>query len=84
MESEGFKSSQSEKLTVNRKAFVGSVSNYQVFVIQPDSTVVLRKVIPGLVSEKNVEVINGLKKGELVVVSGQINLEDGTKVRSVN
>ena len=79
-----FKSSQSEKLTVNRKAFVGSVSNYQVFVIQPDSTVVLRKVIPGLVSEKNVEVINGLKKGELVVVSGQINLEDGTKVRSVN
>lgn len=79
-----FGNSQGEKLTVNRKAFVGSVSSQQVYVMQADSTVALRKVTAGLVTEKSVEVISGLKQGDVVITSGQINIEEGTKVNPVN
>lgn len=79
-----FGNSKNKILTVNRNAFVGSVSNHEVFVIKRDSTVVLRKVIPGLVTEKSVEIIQGLEQGDRVVISGQINLEDGSKVSPIN
>lgn len=79
-----FNNTKNKILTVNRKAFVGSIKNQEIFVMNSDSTVVLRKVIPGLVTEKDVEVIKGLEQGDLVVINGQINLENGSKVSPVN
>lgn len=79
-----FESSKSGVITVSRKAFVGSLSSQEVFVVRPDSTVHLTKVVPGLVADQMVEVIEGLKEGDVVVINGQINLQDGTKVAVAN
>lgn len=79
-----FETSSSKKLSINRKAFVGSMSSQQVFVLKPDNTVVLTKVVTGISTENSVEIVNGLSKGDIVVTNGQINLDDGTKVKVMN
>lgn len=67
-------------LTVPRDAFVGSVSDNQVFVVR-NNTAFLTKVQSGTNYGDKVEIISGLKAGDQVVTSGQINLLDKTKVR---
>ena len=52
-----------------------------VFVVKEDSTVELRKVIPGQRQANNIRVIEGLKPGETVVVTGQIAIAPGAKVK---
>jgi membrane fusion protein, multidrug efflux system len=69
-------------LIVPRRAITGSVQAAQVYVVQ-DSIAVLRPVSLGLVQGDQAEVISGLQSGDRVVVSGQINLTDGAKVRVV-
>lgn len=68
--------------TVPRIAFVGGVANNQVFVVK-DSVVKLVKIVSGRIFGDNVEVLDGLKEGEIVVTSGQINLTDGSKVTPI-
>lgn len=70
-------------LSVPRSAFVGSVNSQQVYVLNPDKTVSIRKVTPGSIFGQTVEILQGLEEGEKVVVSGQINLNDGTEVEVV-
>lgn len=67
-------------LFVPRSAFVGSVQNQEVYVLQPDQTVSLRNVIPGMIVGERVEILDGLEEGEQIVVTGQINLYDGAAV----
>lgn len=74
----GTKSSQSV-LTAPRNAFVGGVGNNQIFVVN-DGTAKLIKVTSGRIFGDEVEILGGLKEGDVVVTSGQINLQDGTKV----
>ncbi|MCP1995482.1 efflux RND transporter periplasmic adaptor subunit [Flavobacterium sp. HSC-61S13] len=69
-------------LTVSRNAFVGSVSSNEIFVVQ-DSTAQLRKVISGRNFGDKVEILEGLKAGETVIISGQINLIDKTPVNII-
>ena len=64
---------------VPRSAFVGSVSNNQVFVIK-DSVAKLTKIVSGRIFGEKVEILDGLNEGDVVVISGQINLIDGAKV----
>lgn len=64
---------------VSRNAFVGSVSNNQVFVVK-DNTAKLTKIVSGRIFGDKVEVLDGLSDGDIVVISGQINLSDGSKV----
>jgi RND family efflux transporter MFP subunit len=66
-------------LTIPRVAFVGGVGNAQVFVVN-DSIAKFVKVTPGRIFGEEVEILGGLKEGDVVVTSGQINLQDGTKV----
>ncbi len=66
-------------LVIPRKAIAGSVQDAQVYVVK-DSVATLRPVKLGLIQSDKVEVISGLQNGEQVIVSGQINLNDGTKV----
>lgn len=66
-------------LTVPRNAFVGSVSSNQIFVVK-DNVAQLRKVTSGRNFGDQVEIIQGIQAGEVVVISGQINLIDQTPV----
>jgi membrane fusion protein (multidrug efflux system) len=66
-------------MVVPRNAFVGSVSSNEIFVIE-NGTAKLKTVTAGRIIGDKVEVLNGLSEGETVIVTGQINLQDGSKV----
>ncbi|RTY89875.1 efflux RND transporter periplasmic adaptor subunit [Flavobacterium sp. RSP46] len=66
-------------MIVPRDAFVGGVSSNQVFVIE-SGTAKLKTVTAGRILGDKVEILNGLSNGETVIVTGQINLQDGSKV----
>jgi len=70
-------------LLVARTAFVGSVSNNQVFTVDKNNIAHLRKVTAGRIIDDKVEIVNGLTAGETIVTSGQINLADGAKITAV-
>lgn len=72
-------SGKTQVRVVPRSAFVGSVSSNQIFVVK-DSTATMAKVIAGRVFGDQVEILQGLNDGDIVVTSGQINLTDGTRV----
>lgn len=73
-------SSVQEKIrVVNRNAFVGGLKANQVFVVR-DQKATLTKITSGRIFGEEVEVLNGLQDGDLVVVSGQINLVSGNTV----
>lgn len=69
-------------LTVPRTAFVGSVADNKVFVVKEGKAYVAN-VISGRNFGDNIEVISGLKAGEVVVISGQLNLSDGTEIEII-
>ncbi len=64
---------------VSRTAFVGSVSNNEVFVVQ-NNVAKLTKIVSGRIFGDKVEVLDGLNEGDTVVTGGQINLTDGAAV----
>jgi RND family efflux transporter MFP subunit len=66
-------------MIVPRNAFVGSVSSNQVFVAE-NGIAKLKTVTAGRILGDKVEILNGLSDGETVIVTGQINLQDGYKV----
>ncbi|MDB5193765.1 MAG: transporter [Segetibacter sp.] len=70
-------------IIVPRNAFVGSVSSNQVFVVDAGNVARTRKVIAGRVIGDQVEVLQGLNEGDIVITSGQINLNDGSKVSTI-
>ncbi|MEP6685594.1 MAG: efflux RND transporter periplasmic adaptor subunit [Verrucomicrobiota bacterium] len=51
-----------------------------LFVVKPDSTLDLRQVKPGQRQGDLTVITNGVKPGEMVVVSGQLQLAPGAKV----
>lgn len=69
-----------EALIIPREAFVGSVSDNKVFVTE-NGQARLTSIQSGVNYGDKVEVLSGLKPGDQVVVSGQINLLDGTAVK---
>lgn len=75
--------SQAPVVLIPRSSFIGSVSSNQVFLIKSDSTATLRKVTAGRVMGDKVEVLEGLNEGDVVITSGQINLNEGSKVSVV-
>ncbi|RYZ43036.1 MAG: efflux RND transporter periplasmic adaptor subunit, partial [Sphingobacteriales bacterium] len=75
---------QAPGILVPRTSFVGSVSSNQVYMYDAATkTSVLRSVVTGRIIGDRVEVLDGLKEGELVITSGQINLVEGTPVTVV-
>lgn len=73
---------QAPSILIPRSSFVGSVSSNQIFVLV-DGKSITRKVVAGRVLGENVEILDGLKEGETVITSGQINLTEGTEVSIV-
>jgi RND family efflux transporter MFP subunit len=75
--------SQTPSLQIPREALVGSVKNAQVYVVGDDNLTRLRKVTVGADYGDHLEVLTGLREGERVVTTGQINLTDSTRVSIV-
>ncbi len=75
--------SSDEGIVIPRKCIIGSINDATVFILQGDS-VVSRSVQAVTVNESDALITEGLSSGEKVVLSGQINLQDGTKVRVLN
>jgi RND family efflux transporter MFP subunit len=69
-------------LTVPAEAFVNGVSSVQLFIVQ-NGAAKLIKVTVGKVYGDKVQILNGLNGGEQVITSGQINLENGSKINIV-
>jgi RND family efflux transporter MFP subunit len=69
-------------LLIPREALVGSSVEPKVYVVE-NNIAKLRPVVIGNEYGKKLEVVSGLKEGELVVTEGIINLKDGTEVQIV-
>lgn len=69
-------------LTIPAEAFVNGVSSGQIFIVE-NGTAKLIKVTIGKVYGDKVQVLSGLNGGEQVITSGQINLDNGSKINIV-
>jgi len=67
-------------ILVPRKAIVGSAMAANVFVAQ-DGKAEKREVKLGEMFGNNIEIIQGLQEGETLIVSGLMNIADGTTIR---
>lgn len=75
-----FASGATEKdLSLPLNAIVGSTKQAKVFVVN-GTTVQLKNIKTGIVTTDKVQVTEGLKAGDIVVTSGQLNLENGSPV----
>jgi len=74
---------QTATLQIPREALVGSIKDAQVYVVGADNVAQLRKITIGSDNGTYLEVLEGLREGENVVTTGQINLDDSTKVSIV-
>ncbi len=73
-------SSNPNAFMIPSQAVVPILKGQKVFVVQGDS-VVEHKISIGLRNELNVEVTDGLKEGDSVVVQGVIQMKQGAKVK---
>ncbi|QIG89363.1 efflux RND transporter periplasmic adaptor subunit [Chryseobacterium sp. POL2] len=69
-------------LTVPAEAFVNGVSSGQLFIVN-NGVAKMVKVTTGKVYGDKVQILSGLNGGEQVITSGQINLNEGSKVNIV-
>ncbi|HTN05474.1 efflux RND transporter periplasmic adaptor subunit [Agriterribacter sp.] len=67
-------------LVIPRTAFTGSVSSNQVFVLTNEGTARLQQVVAGRITGNEVEILSGLREGDKVIISGQVNVSNGSKV----
>ena len=66
-------------LLIPKIALVEGTKNPYVYVVNGDKAMT-RKISIGREMGESIEVLSGLKEGEEVVTSGQINLAEGTKI----
>lgn len=69
-------------LTIPSDAFVNGVSSGQIFIVDK-GVAKMTKVTTGKVYGDKVQILSGLNGGEQVITSGQINLNNGSKVNIV-
>lgn len=72
-----------EALTIPRVSLIGSIRDAQVFVVR-GNVARLRQIVIGKQSADFLEVASGLAEGDTVVMSGQNNLVDQTKVQIIS
>ncbi|MFN0036895.1 MAG: efflux RND transporter periplasmic adaptor subunit [Saprospiraceae bacterium] len=70
-------------LTLPRRVIAGSLQDPKIFVVQGDTVALLRPIALGGIFGDKVEVISGIRQGEQVVLTGQLNLTDGARVSVV-
>ncbi len=67
-------------MTVPSSAVLRGAQGMFVYVVQPDRTVTVRNVVPGVVSGAQTVIASGLKLGETVVIDGADRLREGARV----
>lgn len=72
----------SKALVIPKVAFLGNVSSRKVFVNE-NNHAQLRTVNIGRDFGDYVEILSGIKEGEQVITSGQINLSDNTEIELI-
>jgi len=72
-----------DAMLIPRTALVGSIKEPVVFIVE-NGKALKRSIKAGSATETTIEVLEGLKAGDQVVISGQINLDDNTAVRIAN
>ena len=70
---------QNSVLIIPRTAIIGSLQNAQVYVVS-NNIARLRSILAGKETGTDVEVLQGIQEGEMVVVDGQNNLNDSIQV----
>ncbi|MEI6946751.1 efflux RND transporter periplasmic adaptor subunit [Paraflavisolibacter sp. H34] len=70
-------------LQVPKIALVEGTKNPYVYVVNGDKAAT-RKLTVGREFGENIEVLGGLREGDEVVTSGQINLVEGSKIKKIN
>ncbi len=63
------------------RAAVTLINNKESVYVVQDDIAQLRPVVTGLTDGDNVEILSGLRPGEMVVTAGQSSLNDGMRVR---
>jgi membrane fusion protein, multidrug efflux system len=71
-----------DKLIINKASIIGSMEMPVIYVVE-NSVAKKRSIVIGQSNDKQAEVISGLSKGELLIVSGQLNLKNGDEVKIV-
>ena len=69
-------------LTVPVEAFSNGVSSGEIFIAE-NGVAKMIKVGVGKVYGDQVEILSGLKEGQQVITSGQINLDNGSKINII-
>jgi len=69
-------------LSIPASALIASTNDAKVYVVNSGKAE-LRKIKTGITTSTKVEVTEGLKEGEQVIISGLLNLENGTSI-SIN
>jgi membrane fusion protein, multidrug efflux system len=72
--------SEEQVLAIQRKAITGSIKNPEVFIVKGDS-VIAQSITSMPLNDKYIAVKQGLKAGDVIVISGQINLVNGSKIK---
>ena len=69
-------------LFIPREALVGSMQDANVYIAE-DGRAILRKITIKSGSGANLQVLKGLTEGDVIIVTGQINLVDGKEINIV-
>jgi membrane fusion protein, multidrug efflux system len=75
--------SRQKELVIPRKALENSIMDPDVFLVVGDS-VVKQQVVVSPLGDRFVVVKSGLKEGDVIVTTGQINLVNGSKISLKN
>ncbi|MDP1678297.1 MAG: efflux RND transporter periplasmic adaptor subunit [Bacteroidota bacterium] len=70
---------KADYVVVPREAIVGSLKNAKVYVVK-DNVAKLRSIVVRKETGTNIEILNGLNEGDVVVINGQSNLKDNATV----
>lgn len=76
------KDSKKDVVHIPTAALIAKNGEQYVYIVEKDKAV-QREVITGIAGDGVVEIINGIKQGEKVIIKGQNYLEDGDDVRIV-
>ena len=75
---------QKQAILIPVNCILGGVKDPSVYIVNPKDTVVhLTHIVLGLNAEDKVEVVRGVNANDIVVVSGQLNLNEGNKVEII-
>lgn len=69
-------------MLIPRNAIIGSINDAQVYIVR-NGMAIRKAVTTGNIVGDHIEVINGLQKGDSLVIAGLINISDGVPVKSI-